>query len=104
MTPDNAEQLLKQLQPFTRDEDAYGKLHADLHDMIEICEWFLQTMDSVRQKQLSRDEIESLLIELEVNLVDRGGFHLKSLKKGIAEALRQISEKEDREDDISGAA
>jgi hypothetical protein len=104
MMPDNVRRLLEQLRPFARDDRAYGRLYADFHDLIEICEWFLQITNSSAEQRLSHDEIESLLIDLDVKLIDHGEHHLKSLKKEIKPLLEKLAEASGEKKNLRGVA
>jgi hypothetical protein len=104
MLPENAERLIEQFRPFARDDDAFGRLRADFHDMMEICAWFLRVMNSAERKPLSRDDIEALLIEIDVGLIDHASFHLKSMKTEIEAALGKLADADDEEKKLHGAA
>ena len=91
MVPDNAERLVEQLRPFVSGEEAYGRLHADFHDLMEICAGFLQLMNAAEGKALSRDDLETFLIELDVGLIDHASSHLQSMKKEIEAALGKLA-------------
>lgn len=104
MLPENAERLVQQLRPFMSGEEAYGRLHADFHDLMEICAWFLQLMNAAERKPLSRDDLETFLIELDVGLIDHASFHLKSMKKEIEAALGKLADAPDGDKRLHGAA
>jgi hypothetical protein len=104
MLPENAERLIEQLRPFVSGEEAYGRLYADFHDLMEICAWFLQLMNADDRKQLSRDDLEKLLIELDIGLIDHASFHLKSMKKEINAALDKLANDPDEDQKLHGAA
>ena len=89
---ENANRRAEQIRPLLRDDEAFGRLHADFHDLMEICSWFLQVANADTKKSLSRDELEDLLIDLDVNLIDHGLFHLNSLKKEVNSALEKLAE------------
>ena len=103
MMPEKAERLLEQLRPYARDEEAFGRLHADFHDLIEICAWFLAATDSRGEKQLSPDEIESFLIELDVQRI-HANHHLRSLKKDLGAILGKFPDAEGGEETFRGVA
>ena len=104
MLPENAERLIEQLRPLMSGEEAYGRLHADFHDLMEICTWFVQLMNSVERKSLSRDDLEAFLIELDVGLIDHASLHLKSMKKEIEAALGKLADAPDEYKKRHGAA
>lgn len=104
MLPENAERLVQQLRPFMNGEEAYGRLRADFHDLMEICAWFLQLMNAAERKPLSRDDLETFLIELDVGLIDHASFHLKSMKKEIEGALGKLADAPDGDKRLHGAA
>ncbi len=104
MLPENAERLVEQLRPFLSGDEAYGRLHADFHDLMEICTWFVQLMNSAGRKSLSQDDLEAFLIELDVGLIDHASFHLKSMKKEIEAALGKIADAPDEFKKLHGAA
>ena len=84
--------LAEQVRPFLGSDEAYSRLRADVHDLAEICEWFLKVACENSARTLSRDELESLLIELDVRFVDHGLFHLQSLKTAINGALEKLAD------------
>jgi hypothetical protein len=93
--------VVEQLRPFFSNEAGYGRMHANLHDLVEASEWFLATMDRTRAETLTAEQVEDFLIELEVHFVDHAMFHLRSLKKDIAAVLATFP---DDAGDGSGAA
>jgi hypothetical protein len=104
MLPENAERLVEQLRPFTSGDEAYGRLHADFHDLMEICTWFVQLMNSAERKSLGRDDLEAFLIELDVGLIDHASFHLKSMKKEVEAALAKLADAPEEFNKLHGAA
>ena len=88
------ESLMKQLRPFTKGDQAYGRLYADFHDLIDACEWLLTELRSKEAKVLSTSEIEEFLIDVDVKFIKHVSFHLKSLRKDINATLTNISSTE----------
>src|SRR5688572_12174589 len=82
--------LVDQLKPLVKDDELCGRFYADLNDMLEMCHWFVSTATSERKKQLSRDEIESLLIEVEVKMLQHLAYHLDSLRKDLPVVLDAV--------------
>ena len=101
---ENANRLVEQIRPFLNDDESYGRLLADVHDLMEICAWFLNVTSSDANKLLNRDELETLLMELDIRLVDHGLFHLSSLKKQINSALEKLADDSEAEKDRRGVA
>jgi hypothetical protein len=97
---DKTTRLIEQLRPFLRDEDAYGRFRADIHDLKEICTWFLEKMNPDSEKSMSVNELEDFLIELDVNFIDHGIFHLRSLKAEIESALKQFPDDSEGRKDL----
>ena len=56
----NANQLalIQQLRPYTPDEATFGRIYADLHDLLEASAWLLNTFSRYQGKTLSASEIE----------------------------------------------
>ena len=96
--------LIQQLRPFLPNDDAYGRLYADIHDLVEISAWFLAKMNSNADKTLGPAEIEDFLIELDVNFIDHGLFHLQSLKAEIKSALKNLPDHADGGKNLRGVA
>jgi len=70
----------------------FGRMTADLSDLTEICRWYLDTMEQTLDHELSDDELETFLIQLETKFIDHANFHLRSLKKDVERILRKIPE------------
>ena len=92
--------IVEQLKAFIADDERYGRMHADLHDLIEASEWLLQAMNKVRDYPLTADSAEDFLIDLDINYVQHATFHLNSLRADIASVLGQISETDGEESPV----
>ena len=86
--------LLKQLRPFVVDDAAYGRLYADLHDLLEASAWLLKTFADYEGRSLSSSELEDLLVDIDVKFVDHVSFHLKSLRKDLKATLENFPNEE----------
>lgn len=82
--------LLRQLKPYVDNEEAYGCLHADFADLIEVFQWLEGQLQALDARILSADELETFLIEIDVRFVDHAGFHIRSLKKEINRMLKKF--------------
>jgi hypothetical protein len=82
--------LLDQLGKHTANRALLGRLEADLIDILEECEWFEATVNSLGQRGLDRDQLESLLIDIEVRLLDHMAYHIKSMKSDMPALLKMV--------------
>ena len=82
--------LLDQLEKYTPDRALLGRVQADLTDILEVCEWFESTVNALVQRTLDRDQLESLLIDIEVNLLDHMAYHIKSVKRDMPALLKSV--------------
>lgn len=82
--------FLEQLRPFVIDEDAHGRIYADLHDLLEAGAWLRQTVAETSGKTLSPSELEDLLVDIDVHFVEHSLFHLSSLRQDIKATLENF--------------
>lgn len=87
--------FLAQLRPFAVDEVSYGRIHADFVDLLEASEWFVKTMDALEGHELTRSELEDLLVEIDVKFVDHAFFHLSSLRTDLKAALENFPDEDE---------
>jgi len=88
-------QLVRQVNAYARDDQLSGRLYVDLVDMLEACRWFVSSMDQLGE-ELTRDELESLLIKIDVNVVQHLGFHMRSLKRDMPRVLDAVGRPDDK--------
>jgi len=81
------------------DKELCGRLTVDVTDILEACEWYVRTVGANRSESLSRDELETLLIEIDVNLIQHLSFHLESLRKDLSSVLDAIALTEDKNEE-----
>jgi len=82
--------FLAQIRPFAVDEVSYGRIYADLVDLLEASEWFVKAIDGLESRDLTQSELEDFLIEVDVKFVDHAFFHLSSLRNDLKAALRNF--------------
>ena len=82
--------LLDQLAKHTPDRALLGRVQADLTDILEVCKWFEGTVNALVQRRLDRDQLESLLIDIEVNLLDHMAYHIRSVKRDMPALLKSV--------------
>ncbi len=82
--------FVQQLKEYAPDADTYGRLSADVHDLLQASEWLLSVTKQSSGKRLEPSELESLLIDIDVKFVQHVSFHLKSLRKDIAAVLKRF--------------
>jgi hypothetical protein len=87
-----ARSLVNQLKAFVSDKALTGTMHADLTDMLEACDWFMSAIGAVADRQLTRDELETLLIDIDVNMLQHLAHHIDSLKRQMPSILEAIAE------------
>jgi hypothetical protein len=87
--------LASQIAPFVVDPAARGRIKVDLADMREACAWYLNALVIAEERRLTRDELESLLIGIEVNVLRHLAFHLDSFMKDLPEVLDAIAQTDD---------
>jgi hypothetical protein len=82
--------FVKQLRPLVADEETYGRIYGDLHDLLEASVWLLKTVAENDGKTLSRTEMEDLLVDIDVHFVEHALFHLTSLSKDLKATLENF--------------
>ncbi|MFT7722455.1 MAG: hypothetical protein QM788_06455 [Roseateles sp.] len=82
--------LLEQLRPFAPDEEAYGRICADLQDLVGASAWLLQTIAKNKGRTLSPSELEDLLVDIDVHFVEHSSFHLSSFSRDIKAMLENF--------------
>jgi hypothetical protein len=87
-----ARPLVNQLKAFVPDRALTGRMNADLTDMLEACDWFMSVIGAVADRPLTRDELETLLIDIDVNMLQHLAHHLDSLKRQMPANLEAIAE------------
>ena len=76
------------------DADAYGRLYADLHDLLQASEWFVSIAKQNEGKVLSTSDLEDLLIKIDVTFVQHVTFHLNSLRRDLKRTLANFPHSE----------
>ena len=89
--------LVDQLKPFIEDKGLRGRLYADLTDILEVCNWFVSAVRADSMKPLTRDELETLLVDFDVNMLQHLAYHLDSLRKDMPAVLDAVGQREDKE-------
>ncbi|QNK69471.1 hypothetical protein [Variovorax sp. PAMC26660] len=87
----------KELDKYSLDENLSGRIFVDLSDIFEACKWFVDTIESEKFESLSQDELETLLINIDVNLIQHISYHLESLRKDFPVVLDAIGLPEDKD-------
>ncbi|MEP7007543.1 MAG: hypothetical protein ABI810_16290 [Sphingomonas bacterium] len=82
--------FIDQIRPYVNDDEALGRIRVDLHDLVEACEWLLSNIQKNTDKTMTEDELETFLIELDINYIQHASFHIKSLKKEIVSSLKKF--------------
>ena len=88
----NIMKIIQQLRPYVPDDDTYGRMSADLNDLVEASEWLLTTINK-NYNELTWQSIEDFLIDLEVKYIKHVEFHSKSLRKDLNVVLENIAKK-----------
>lgn len=94
-TSEQIQSIVHQLSHYVRDKEVEGRVSADLSDIAEVCNWLLKKLESVDARSWSRDELESFLIDLDVNVLQHLDFHLKSMRNDLPGLLRAVASEED---------
>jgi hypothetical protein len=81
---------LEQLRPFVTDEATYGRIYADLNDLLEASAWLLKTFANNEGRSLSTSELEELLIHVDIHFIDHVLFHLKTLRHDLKSTLKNF--------------
>lgn len=90
-----ARSLVDQLKTFVPDDGLTGRMFADLTDALEMCNWFSSTIGTSAGRQLTRDELETLLIDIDIKLLQHLAYHLDSLRRDMPAVLDAIALPED---------
>ena len=90
----SGQSVIAQIENLLPDKELSGRLHADLTDMLEACRWFVSKVGADESALLDREQMESLLIDIEVNMLDHFGYHLDSFRKDLPKLLEAVGEVE----------
>jgi hypothetical protein len=96
--------LIEQLKPYAPDETTYGRMYADLHDLLEASAWLLDTFARHQGESLSASQMEALLIDIDVKFAEHASYHLRTLRRDIEATLARFpqSDAESRDSSASG--
>ena len=83
--------IVDRLQPYLSDDSMRGRMHADLHDLIEAGEWLVAELDRLGSAPLNSEEVETFFVNLDVHYVQHVTWHLTSLREDIASVLTKIA-------------
>jgi hypothetical protein len=85
------------LSPKLSEESNASALYTDLADMYGICIWYSEYIEKLfaSRKRHTADELETMLIEFEVQLIDHFAYHAKSLKRLMPRLLKEINSESD---------
>ena len=67
-------------------------MFVDLADIWGMSRWYLRYVENLlsRERTLSRNELETILIEIEVQFLYHLSYHLKSLRRLVPQALAAL--------------
>ena len=82
--------LIEQLKPYAPDEATYGRMYADLHDLLEASAWLLDTFSRHQGETLSESQIETLLVNIDVKFAEHAAYHLRTLRPDIEATLARF--------------
>jgi len=88
---DRLEPLLNRLRSQSADRALIGRVGADLTDILQISEWIAARINSLHNEALEDEDLETVLIELEVRLLDHMMFHVKSMKRDMPALLKFVA-------------
>jgi hypothetical protein len=91
----NRLKFLEQLKPVLADSATYGRMYADLHDLLQAGQWLTAELDRLQGRSLTSDEIETFLIDLDIAYIQHASFHLKSLHADVNATLAGLEGKGD---------
>jgi hypothetical protein len=91
----NARRVADQLQPFTKDPQLTTRVYVNLTDMLESCLWFSEQMRANDRSNLTRDELETFLIHIDIKLLQHLASHLESFRKDMPALLNAVGVPED---------
>lgn len=87
--------FLTQLRQFAPSEEVYGRLRVDLQDLLEASKWLVEAVKAIEGRELSRSELEDLLVEIDVNFVEHASYHLASLRGDLKATLENFPNDDD---------
>jgi hypothetical protein len=69
-----------------------SSLYVDLADIYEVSAWYMSCIEKVIAKPgvCKKDDLVSLLVELQIQLLEHLPYHQKTLKRHIARALSEL--------------
>lgn len=83
--------FLQILAEFVEDKAIVDRMHLDLGDLIEASEWLAESIAKQNGVSSNADQLETFLINLDVHYIAHVTHHLKTLKKDVKTALRNIA-------------
>ena len=91
MSKRQADCLIEKLSNFAG-KSALGRMRVDIGDLEDICNWYIGFLNKTIDDEMTEDDLETALIEIETKFIDHAGFHFKSLKRDIRRVLNKIPE------------
>lgn len=92
-----ASTLVKHVHPYLSNDKILGMMTADLADMYEVSQWFVRTLDEARARTYTQDELHSLLVEIDIQMLTHLTWHLRSLKKYLTKVINVVSGPDENE-------
>lgn len=84
--------LRRQLDGKISEEIERSSLFVDLVDIREIANWYSSKLEGIASsRRLTRNQLETFLIDLDVQLFDHLNTHLRSLRQHIRVILRDMA-------------
>lgn len=90
----NARRVADQLKSFSNDRQLTTRVYVNLTDMLESCVWFAEQMQANGHGKLTRDELETFLINIDINMLQHLVSHLESLRRDMPTILDAVGTNE----------
>ena len=82
--------IIEPLRPIIADDEMYGRIYSDLHDLIEASEWLLTHFRQAPDKLSTVESFEEFLIDLDVYFIQHVTYHLSSLRPDVEALLGKL--------------
>ena len=79
--------IVEQINGFSLDPAMSGRIQVDFNDLAEACDWFLFELRKERNEPLTKDEMETFLIDIQTKFVEHAQWHMKSLYSDLEAIL-----------------
>jgi hypothetical protein len=85
--------LQQKMSPHLPEKIGRTSLFVDIADAYEACNSFSDVVeDLVSRKRMTRDQLQTALVDVDLHLLEHLTYHLKSLRKHLPKAIAALEE------------